>query len=518
MLIEFLCRFYINNSNFKKNMKKQFLMMFLAAMTVVFTSCEDKNENPAKDSPKVTGPSSATAVEFGGTVDLTFTIDAPGGIASVEASTSAGTVAVDGSGLVGETSGTVSVSYTAGSTAGAQTVTLSVTDQQNPAKTGAGIAAVDVQEEVTEVVVSANLAADATWTADKTYILATRVTVLDGVTLTIEPGTVIKGQAGAADNATALLVARGGTLNAVGTAAAPIIFTSVADEITPEQVAGGDFKSPNLAPDVNGLWGGVIVLGYAKISASNDDGDLTEVQIEGIPTSDPNGLYGGNDDTDDSGDIAYISIRHGGTNIGSGNEINGLTLGGVGSGTSITNVSIVANQDDGIEWFGGTVDMDKVIVWNQGDDGLDTDQAWNGTCSNFLLVAPQGGSGFELDGPEGTYSNGNHTFENGVLYAGDGIDHLVDFDPTTNAEIHNLYIYNIVQGNVEEYTAPPQVAMAWEYTLGEGESRTEAEIFGAVPSAQLSAVAENSNTVGYTADFTWTWASQSGKLAAIGLE
>jgi hypothetical protein len=134
------------------------------------------------------------------------------------------------------------------------------------------------------------------------------------------------------------------------------------------------------------------------------------------------------------------------------------------------------------------------------------------------LVAPQGGSGFELDGPEGTYINGNHTFTDGVLYAGDGIDHLVDFDPTTNAEIHNLYIYNIVQGDVETFTDPPQKATAWEYTLGDGETRTEAEIFGTVPSAELSAVAVNQNSVGYTADFSWTWASQSGALAAIGLE
>ena len=81
------------------------------------------------------------------------------------------------------------------------------------------------------------------------------------------------------------------------------------------------------------------------------------MQIEGIPASDLNGLYGGTEATDNSGVLKYISIRHGGANIGEGNEINGLTLGGVGSGTTIENIEIVANDDDGIEWFGGTVNV-----------------------------------------------------------------------------------------------------------------------------------------------------------------
>jgi hypothetical protein len=127
------------------------------------------------------------------------------------------------------------------------------------------------------------------------------------------------------------LIARGGKLMAEGTASMPIIFTSVADEIIPADILAGNFASPNLDPTVNGLWGGVIILGRAPISASNTNGDVDEVQIEGIPTSDPNGLYGGINTHDNSGTLSYISIRHGGANIGSGNEINGLTLGGVGN-------------------------------------------------------------------------------------------------------------------------------------------------------------------------------------------
>ena len=192
------------------------------------------------------------------------------------------------------------------------------------------------------VIVTSNISSSTTWTSDKVYQLGGRITVLDGVTLTIEPGTIIKGEAGTGANATALLVARGGKLIADGDADAPIIFTSVADEITPADIAAGNFGSPNLDPTINGLWGGVIVLGKARISASNEDSgeDLTEVQIEGIPTSDPNGLYGGSDDADNSGIIRYISIRHGGANIGAGNEINGLTLGGVGNGTVVEHIEV----------------------------------------------------------------------------------------------------------------------------------------------------------------------------------
>jgi hypothetical protein len=111
-----------------------------------------------------------------------------------------------------------------------------------------------------EFVITNNITENTTWTKDKIYVLGGRITVVNGATLTIEAGTVIKGQAGTGANATALLIARGGKLIAEGTASAPIIFTSIADEITPEDVAAGNFASPNLDPDINGLWGGLLVL------------------------------------------------------------------------------------------------------------------------------------------------------------------------------------------------------------------------------------------------------------------
>ena len=294
------------------------------------------------------------------------------------------------------------------------------------------------QGVTTNVVISSNITSNTTWTANNVYELGGRITVLDGVTLTIEPGTVIKGQAGTGANATALLVARGGKINAVGTQFKPIIFTSVADEITPEQVGAGLFISPNLDPATQGLWGGVIILGKAPISAS-----ANEIQIEGIPTTDPNGLYGGNDVSDNSGVMKYVSIRHGGANIGNGNEINGLTLGGVGNGTTIENIEIVGNQDDGIEFFGGTVNVSNLLVWFSGDDAIDTDQAWAGTLNNFIVICGSATDhALEIDGPEGTLM-ASHTLRNGSI-KGSPEAELGDFRACPRGTFENIFFFDFV--------------------------------------------------------------------------
>jgi hypothetical protein len=357
-----------------------------------------------------------------------------------------------------------------------------------------------------EFVITNNITENTTWTKDKIYVLGGRITVVNGVTLTIEAGTVIKGQAGTGANATALLIARGGKLIAEGTASAPIIFTSIADEITPEDVAAGNFASPNLDPDINGLWGGLLVLGKAPISASNESGDVIEIQIEGIPTSDPNGLYGGNDAADNSGVLKYISIRHGGANIGAGNEINGLTLGGVGSGTVIENIEIVANQDDGIELFGGTVNVKNLISWNVGDDAVDTDQSWAGTLDNFLVITPTGHC-FELDGPEGTYQAG-HTIQNGTIIASNDdrtSEDLINVDANSIVALKNLYFTGIKEGQkINRVTA---VGVTFEGIQFDVDSANLGNyVNGDVPAGVTAGGSPKANTSG----FGWTWASKAG--------
>ena len=356
-------------------------------------------------------------------------------------------------------------------------------------------------------VISENVTANQTWYADTVYQLGRRITVTAGATLTIEPGTVIKGEAGTGANATALLIARGGKLMAEGTASMPIIFTTVADEITHDQLMTGDFKSPNLDPTVNGLWGGVIVLGNAKISASNSSGDVSEVQIEGIPTSDANGLYGGSDDADNSGVMKYVSIRHGGANIGSGNEINGLTLGGVGSETTIENVEVVSNQDDGIECFGGTVNVTNVVVWNAGDDGIDTDQSWGGTLDNFVVITPSHRA-FELDGPEGAYE-ASHTIKNGNVQASSAditSGDLINTDANSLVSLESIYITDIMPGQIISRIDAAGVFYT-DIVLNVDTVSNYIKNNGTHPGITAGTTPKANTSV-----FGWTWAAQAGVI------
>lgn len=369
--------------------------------------------------------------------------------------------------------------------------------------------------QVTGILVEENITENTTWEKGNVYVLGGRITVVEGVTLTIEPGVIVKGQAGTGVNATALLVARGATIDAEGTADLPIIFTSVADEIEPEDLDAGNFASPNLDPDINGLWGGVIVLGKATISASNDnDEDISEIQIEGIPTSDPNGLYGGSVDTDNSGILKYISIRHGGANIGSGNEINGLSLGGVGSGTTIENIEVVANQDDGIEWFGGTVNVKNVVVWNVGDDGIDTDQSWAGTLDNFFVITVAGHA-FELDGPEGSYEAG-HTIKNGTVITSlfDDEDELVksskdliNVDDNSIVDLESIHFTGVIDGQMVNRVTAAGVTFTG-ITIDVPADSLASHVNGVVPAG----ITAGGSPVATASGLSWTWAAQAGKL------
>ncbi|MEZ4777611.1 MAG: T9SS type A sorting domain-containing protein [Bacteroidia bacterium] len=214
-----------------------------------------------------------------------------------------------------------------------------------------------------------------TWTSNNTYLLDGFVFVNSGDTLNIEAGTVIKGKPGQASDASALIVARGGYINAIGTCEDPIIFTGEADDVT------NPFDIPL---NTTGLWGGVILLGNAQINSSPG-----QSAIEGIPTTEPRGLYGAIDtngdtipdswnDEDNSGHLSYISVRHGGTDIGAGNEINGMTFGGVGSGTIVDHIEVIFNADDGYEFFGGTVQTKYLIAAYCGDDSYDYDEGFRG--------------------------------------------------------------------------------------------------------------------------------------------
>jgi hypothetical protein len=230
--------------------------------------------------------------------------------------------------------------------------------------------------------------------AGTSYLLKGQVFIPTGVTLTVPAGTVIKG-----DKATkgTLIVSPGGTLVANGTAAQPIVFTSN------QQVGERD----------RGDWGGIVMLGNAFVNQS------LLPSIEGIS---PAQVYGNNTSpstnaSDNSGTLRYVRIEYAGIELSPNNETNSLTMGGIGSGTTIEYVQVSFGGDDGFEWFGGTVNGKYLVSLSTWDDDFDVDFGWSGNVQYGLAVrnpffADQSGSnGFEID----NQGNGNATFQGDVL-------------------------------------------------------------------------------------------------------
>ncbi len=237
------------------------------------------------------------------------------------------------------------------------------------------------------------------WTADNVYVLNGLVIVEDGAELHIEAGTVVKAKEGTGSEASALVIARGGQIFAEGTPTQPIIFTSVLDNLSSDDL---------LTYEDRGLWGGVVILGHAGTNNPGDaEGDYQEIEgvNELLSDDDSRAQYGGDDDDDNSGVIRYASIRHTGINIGEsdGNEIQGLTLGGVGSGTMLEYIEVYASGDDGVEFFGGTVNLKYFVSVFNADDAVDWDQGWRGKGQFwFVLQAPdKAGAAAEQDGAGG---------------------------------------------------------------------------------------------------------------------
>ncbi|MBL1280674.1 MAG: hypothetical protein COA33_010390 [Fluviicola sp.] len=378
------------------------------------------------------------------------------------------------------------------------------------------------------VVKSGFITSNETWVATEIYQLNGKVVVQNGVTLTIEAGTIIKGAEGTGANASALVIAKGGKINAVGTPSAPIIFTSVLDNIQKGQLVG-----TNLSETDNGKWGGVIVLGNAPISALNGD---TQSQIEGIPVTDTYGAFGGTNAADNSGTLAYLSIRHGGALIGAGNEINGLTLGGVGTGTSISNIEVIANLDDGIEFFGGTVNVTNVVIGFQGDDGIDIDMNYSGTVSEFIVInGAASDEALEIDGPEGTTNiTGLFTLQNGTTSTFGGTTANADLKSKAQGTISNVklgtikvrasYQSNCTAAKEDAFThltnaSPTLIVTGTEFVAVsvytgsfDNTGVTSCTVFPAdqtnAQGAITSTVATGANPAGYA----WTWCSIKGKL------
>lgn len=255
-----------------------------------------------------------------------------------------------------------------------------------------------LQAQLPQVTVSGEITTNTTWTNDNIYILNGFVYVEDGANLTIEAGTIIRGQN---DTKGTLIVTRGSKLFANGTVDQPVVFTS-------NQPQG----SRNY-----GDWGGVILLGYAPINVPGG----TSVIEGGVDTPEGDGVFGGDDPADNSGSLTYVRIEYPGIAFVPGNEINGLTCGGVGSGTVIDHVMVSRSGDDSFEFFGGTVNPKYLIAHNGYDDDFDTDFGFSGNIQfalakrDPLYADVSGSNGFESDNDATGSTNSpqtNPTFSN----------------------------------------------------------------------------------------------------------
>ncbi len=206
-----------------------------------------------------------------------------------------------------------------------------------------------------------SITASTTWTKNNVYLIQGLVFVDSLVTLTIEPGTVIRGDANTIISS--LIISRGATIIANGTPCNPIVFTS-------SRAAGAR---------VRGDWGGLTILGRGVSNLG------TNVSIEGI-TAGTQGRYGGTNNADNSGILRYVRIEYAGFAIATDNELNSLTFGGVGSGTTVDYVQTSFGNDDAFEWFGGAVNCKHLVSYRTLDDDFDTDNGYSGTVQFALAV------------------------------------------------------------------------------------------------------------------------------------
>ena len=222
----------------------------------------------------------------------------------------------------------------------------STTDPKEPEPT-TPTEVVTIEGEITE---------DLTLTSNKQYLLKGFVYVTNSAELTIEPGTIIKGDK--ASKAT-LVIERGGKIWAQGTKNSPIVFTS--NQPKGERSYGD--------------WGGIVICGNAKVNTATGT-----AKIEGGPRSE----YGGLDNNDNSGALEYVRIEFSGVEYATDNEINGLTLGGVGSATILRHIQVSYCGDDSYEFFGGTVNAKYLVAFRGWDDEFDTDNGFSGKLQ-FLV-------------------------------------------------------------------------------------------------------------------------------------
>lgn len=241
------------------------------------------------------------------------------------------------------------------------------------------------------IVVTGEVTGTESWVNSNYYVLRGAVFVRSGATLNIQAGTKIIGESGSVGT---LIVLRGGRIMAIGTAEAPIVFTS-------DQPIGRRAR---------GDWGGLILNGRAPVNLAGGEG-----AGEG-----DTGVYGGTDATDNSGVLRYVRVEFSGIEFSPDNELNGIAFQGIGRGTQVDYIQAHMSRDDAIEFFGGTVDVKHAVLSNAADDSLDWTFGWSGRAQ-FIAITQRGD-----DADNGIEADDNE-FDNNAL-------------PRSNPQIYNITV------------------------------------------------------------------------------
>ena len=347
----------------------------------------------------------------------------------------------------------------------------------------AGVTTNSRAESANVVAVVADVAGDTTWYRTNVYLMDGYIHVLAPATLTIEAGTVIKGLSAASittgESASALFVTAGAKIKAEGTASQPIIFTTEFDDT-------GDATDMGLYE--RGLWGGVVLLGKAVLNTASDAAGNTNSPkydvFEGLPDNEINGQrvyrFGGSDDADNSGVLKYVSIRHGGYQFLANKELNGVSLGAVGSGTTLEHVEVYAFADDGFEFFGGTVNTKYLVSAFNDDDTFDVDQGFRGKNQFWFSIQEDGkrDSGGEWNGEPSGIAVSNAPIANFQLYN-------ATFIGAGNAGTNVAANHGLV---IREYNSPRMYnTILTDFTTGNGNNSDGLRIADARSEAMLTA-------------------------------
>ena len=395
----------------KMNFLNRFLLIISAlALVAGFQSCE-KDEDPLL--PPSFSVSASADVQVGNTVDINVSgISAPGLVQSVSASVTSGGGSVSVSSIPsGESSGTATVTYSAPTNAGVATIDITVADQEGQylTKTVAvniSAAPVATVADITGITVDPSsdgfTLAKAVKNGEDVIKLAGDIDrditlqVLDGYEWLISGSTFVNNEAtltinegvklyfDAESSATSFLViAQDAQVQANGTASAPILMTS-----------SNELGNSGVDPD-GGDWGGFVLNGRADINVGD------EAEGEG-----GTGVYGGTEDGDDSGSVSYVILKYAGRIIGVDNELNGFSFNGVGSETNVDHIQSYYGEDDGIEFFGGTVSLKYAVSTASKDDSFDWTHGWRGKAQFVVIeqIDGRGDRGFECDNLEGDFA------------------------------------------------------------------------------------------------------------------